>query len=62
MLKYKLSVTGCVEDTSSDFKCGFDISVENGGSVEHVGKSIQNAIDSMSDKGTPVLKDSVTKE
>lgn len=47
-MKYKVSVTGCVHDTDTNFKCDFEINVENGGSVENIGKSVQMAIDSMS--------------
>lgn len=47
-MKYKVNVSGCVHDTATDFKCGFEVTVENGGSVENIGKSIQTAIDSMS--------------
>lgn len=56
MLKYKVNVCGCVCYTDTDFKCGFDIAVENGGSVGNVGKSIQDAIDGMKDKGHPISK------
>lgn len=56
MLKYKVNVCGCVCDTDTDFKCGFDITVENGGSVGNVGKSIQDAIDGMKVKGHPIEK------
>ena len=54
MLKYKINVAGCVEDTATDFKFGFDLTVENGGSVENVGKALQSAIDCMKDKGAPI--------
>ena len=47
MKKYKLNVVGSVHDTDTDFRCGFDITVENGGSVENIGKSVQLAIDNM---------------
>lgn len=59
MLKYKVNVCGCVCDTDTDFKCGFDIAVENGGSVGSVGKSIQDAIDGMKGKGHPIRKQEV---
>lgn len=59
MLKYKVNVCGCVCDTDTDFKCGFDITVENGGSVGNVGKSIQDAIDGMKGKGHPIKKQGV---
>lgn len=59
MLKYKVNVCGCVCDTDTDFKCGFDIAVENGGSVGSVGKSIQDAIDGMKGKGHPIKKQEV---
>ena len=57
MMKYKVNVNGCVCDTDTDFKCGFDITVENGGSIGHVGKAIQDAIDSMKVKGHSVEKE-----
>lgn len=56
MLKYKLNVSGSVCDVDTDFRCGFDISVENGGSVENVGLFIQGAIDRMKEKGHPIEK------
>ena len=56
MKKYTMNVTGCVEDTKIDFRCGFDITVENGGNVENVGKSIQAAIDGMLAKAHKVEK------
>ena len=55
MLEYKVNVNGCVCDTDTDFKCSFDFTVENGGSIGNVGKSIQDAIDGMKDKGHPIL-------
>ena len=58
-MKYKVNVCGCVCDTDTDFKCGFDIAVENGGSVGSVGKSIQDAIDGMKGKGHPIKKQEV---
>lgn len=54
MLKYKVNVCGCVCDTDTDFKCTFDVLVENGGSVGNVGESIQDAIDRMKGKGHPI--------
>lgn len=59
MLKYKVNVCGSVCDTDTDFKCGFNITVENGGSVGNVGKSIQDAIDGMKGKGHPIKKQEV---
>lgn len=56
MFKYKVNVSGCVCNTDTDFKCGFDITVENGGSVGNVGESIQEAIDGMKDLGHPIEK------
>ena len=56
MLKYRVNVSGCVCDMDTDFKCGFYITVENGGSVGNVGKSIQDAIDGMKGKGHPIEK------
>lgn len=47
MKKYKLNVTGSVYDTDTNFRCGFDITVENGGSAENIGKAVQSAIDTM---------------
>lgn len=47
MKKYKLNVVGSVHDTDTDFRCGFDITVENGGSAENIGKAVQSAIDAM---------------
>lgn len=46
-MEYKLNITGCACDESTGFKCGFDITVENGGSIEQVGESLQKAIDGM---------------
>ena len=62
MMNYKVNVSGCVSDTDTDFRCGFDISVENGGSVSHVGRLIQDAIDGMKEKGHPVEKPEPTDE
>lgn len=45
MVNYNIHVNGTVEDTEKDFKCGIDISVSNGGSVENIGKAIQSAVD-----------------
>lgn len=56
MLNYKVNVSGCVCDTDTDFKCGFDIVVENGGSVGNVGMAVQDAINRMKDKGHPIEK------
>lgn len=46
MIQYNIHVNGTVEDTEKGFKCGIDISVSNGGSVENIGKAIQSAVDS----------------
>lgn len=56
MLDYKVNVRGTVNDTDTDFCCGFDITVENGGSIGNVGLSIQSAIDGMKSKGHPIGK------
>lgn len=56
MMEYNVNVCGCVRDTNTNFKCGFDITVENGGSVENVGNAIQGAIDVMSLKANPITK------
>lgn len=61
MLKYKVNVCGCVYDTDTDFKCGFDITVENGGSVANVGMAIQGAIDEMKDEGHPYSETTTDK-
>lgn len=61
MMQYKVNVCGCVCDTDTDFKCCFDITVENGGSIRNVGKSIQDAIDGMKIKGHPI-KDSYSEK
>lgn len=50
MKNYKINVVGTVHDTETHFKCGFDITVENGGSVENIGKSMQSAIDKMAEQ------------
>ena len=46
MVNYNIHVNGTVEDTENGFKCGIDISVSNGGSVENIGKAIQSAVES----------------
>ena len=46
MIQYNIRVNGTVEDTEKGFKCGIDISVSNGGSVENIGKAIQSAVES----------------
>lgn len=51
MEKYNLHVCGTVSDTDTDFKMGFDITVNNGGSVSQVANSIQNTIDTLSKNG-----------
>ena len=53
MLKYKVNICGKIDDTDTDFRCGFDFIIENGGSVENIGEAIQAAIDLMKDNGTP---------
>lgn len=45
MMNVKVNLTGCVCDSERDFKCGFDISVENGGSVAEIGSAVQTLID-----------------
>lgn len=57
MKKYKVNISGCVWDTDTDFKCSFNISVENGGSIRNVGGAIQDAIDRMKVKGHPIEKE-----
>ena len=54
MMKYNIHVCGTVADTESDFRCGFDFTVANGGSVKHVGKCLQDAINGMKEKGHPI--------
>ena len=53
-MKYKMNISGVVCDEHSDFRLGFDITVENGGTVEKVGESIQKAIDGMRIHGNPI--------
>lgn len=50
MKKYLVHVCGAVEDTDTDFKVGFDITVNNGGDVDFVGATIQNALNKFSEK------------
>ena len=50
MKKYSVNVVGTVHDTETDFKCGFDITVENGGSLDHIGKSVQDAFNRMAEE------------
>lgn len=50
MKKYVVHVCGAVEDTDTEFKVGFDITVNNGGDVEFVGSTIQNALNKLSEK------------
>ena len=52
-MNYRINVRGSVSDVDTDFKCGFDFTVENGGSVANVGASIQSAIDGMKKFGNP---------
>lgn len=47
MINYNVHVCGTVEDSKTGFKCGFDFTVENGGTVENVATGVQHAIDSM---------------
>lgn len=51
MMMYRVNVRGSVRDTETDFSCGFDFTVNNGGSVENIGKSLQMAINNMKVKG-----------
>ena len=44
MVVYNIHVNGTIEDKEKDFKCGIDISVSNGGSVENIGTAIQSAV------------------
>lgn len=47
MLDYRIHVNGKAEDAEKGFKCGFDISVINGGDAAAVGEAVQTAIDMM---------------
>ena len=47
MVVYNIHVNGTIEDKEKDFKCGIDISVSNGGSVENIGLAIQSTIDTL---------------
>ena len=47
MVVYNIHVNGTIEDKEKDFKCGIDISVSNGGSVENIGSAIQSTIDAL---------------
>lgn len=51
MRHYNVHVCGTVKDTETDFRCGFDFSVENGGSVKNIGDAIQSAIDGIKHNG-----------
>ena len=50
MKKYVVHVYGAVEDTDTEFKVGFNITVNNGGDVDFVGSTIQNALNKLSEK------------
>lgn len=50
MKQYIVNIQGVVQDTKTNFKCEFEVTVKNGGSVENIGRAIQGAIDRMSDK------------
>ena len=56
MEKYNVHVCGTVKGTDTDFKMGFDITVENGGSVSQVANALQNTIDTLSKNASKVDK------
>lgn len=62
MIDYNIHVNGTIEDQEKGFKCGFDISVSNGGSVENVGKAIQSAVDTLHKEAVVLPKDNKPKE
>lgn len=48
-MNYKVHLCGTAEDNAQDgFKMGFDITVENGGSVKEIGAAMQSTIDILS--------------
>lgn len=54
-MKYKINVTGTIENPDNGFRAGIDISVENGGNFQQVGKAVQDALDTLSNHaGSPV--------
>jgi len=61
MLNYNIHVNGTVEDKEKGFKCGIDISVSNGGSVENIGKAIQTALDAFHAGAIELPKENTTK-
>ena len=54
-MDYKVHICGTAEDNSRGFHAGFDLTVENGGSVEQVASAIQSAINIMADKAVSPL-------
>lgn len=49
-MKYNVHVNGSIQDEKTGFKCGLDITVTNGGSLENIGKALQGAVDALSIK------------
>ena len=41
----KVNLTGVACDSERNFRVGFDVSVENGGSVAEIGSAVQTLID-----------------
>ena len=62
MIEYNIHVNGTVEDAEKGFKCGIDISVSNGGSVESIGRGIQSAIDAFHSEAVVLPKTKKSEE
>lgn len=57
-MDYKVHFCGTVSDGTQDgFKMGFDITVENGGTVQDVADQIQATIDALAPRPVSVDKD-----
>lgn len=48
-MKYKINMTGTIENPDNGFRAGIDISVENGGNFQQVGEAVQDALDTLAD-------------
>lgn len=55
-MKYSIHVNGSVKDETTGFELGLDIAVTNGGSLENIGKALQQTVDALSAKAEAPLK------
>lgn len=57
MKNYSIRVIGAISDPETNFSMSVNLAVQNGGSLEDIGKALQGAVDDLSSKSVVPAKE-----